>query len=141
MSPGYATTLLAVTNFWAFPAAFLSLSILQMARYGSLAAAWSLGKRPRDLTALPYRKVEAAITSVRNSGAWSEGNVAFEFLVPTVCRSGQVRLSEWRGVVVESGVWTIPPDQSKIRREQEIRLAPRAFTVLEEARQLSHGEG
>ena len=93
------------------------------------------------MTALPFRKVEAPITSVRNSRAWSESNAAFEFLVPTVCRSGEVRLSEWRGVVVESGVWTIPPDQSRTRREQEIRLAPRAFTVLEEARQLSHGEG
>ena len=85
--------------------------------------------------------VAAAIETVRNSGAWPGTKAAFEFLVLTACRSGEVRLSEWREVDLESGVWTIPADRSKTQREHKVPLTPRALAVLDEARQLSHGEG
>ncbi len=99
------------------------------------------GHSIRHLAALPHGEVAAAIATVRNSGAWPGTKAAFEFLVLTACRSGEVRLSEWGEVDVESGVWTIPADRTKTRREHKVPLAPRALAVLDEARQLSRGEG
>ena len=95
----------------------------------------------RHFPALPHGEVAAAIETVRNSGAWPGTKAAFEFLVLTACRSGEVRLSEWREVDPDSGIWTIPADRSQTRREHEVPLAPRAVALLDEARQLSHGEG
>ena len=99
------------------------------------------GRSTRHFTALPHGEVAAAIATVRNSEAWPGTKAAFEFLVLTACRSGEVRLAEWREVDLGSGVWTIPADRSKTRREHKVPLAPRALAVLDEARQLSHGAG
>ncbi|MYB50680.1 MAG: tyrosine-type recombinase/integrase [Acidobacteriia bacterium] len=99
------------------------------------------GHSTQHFAALPHGEVAAAITTVRNSGAWSGTKVAFEFLVLTACRSGEVRLSEWQEVDLDSKIWTIPADRTKIRREHKVPLAPRAVAVLDQARQLSDGEG
>ena len=99
------------------------------------------GQSTRHFAALPHGEVAAAIETVRNSATWPGTKAAFEFLVLTACRSGEVRLSEWREVDQESGVWTIPADRSKTRREHKVPLPPRALAVLDQARQLSHGQG
>lgn len=99
------------------------------------------GGSTRHLVALPHGEVAAAIATVRNSDAWPGTKAAFEFLVLTACRSGEVRLSEWREVDLRSGIWTIPAGRSKTRREHRVPLAPRALAVLAEARKLSDGGG
>lgn len=55
--------------------------------------------------------------------------------------SGEVWRSEWWEVDLDSGIWTMPVDRSKTRREHKALLAPRALAMLDEARRLSHGEG
>ena len=82
------------------------------------------GRSTRHFAALPHGEVAAAIAKVRNSGAWPGTKAAFEFLVLTACRSGEVRLSEWREVDLASGVCAIPADRSKTRREHKVPLAP-----------------
>ena len=99
------------------------------------------GSSTRHFAALPHGEVAAAVATVRNSEAWPGTKAAFEFLVLTACRSGEVRLSEWREVDLGSGIWTIPAGRTKTRREHKVPLAPRALAVLDEARQLSDGEG
>ena len=99
------------------------------------------GRSTRHFAALPHGEVAAVITTVRNSAAWPGTKAAFEFLVLTACRSGEVRLSQWREVDRESSVWAIPADRTKTRREHKVPLAPRAVAVLDEARRFSHGEG
>ena len=54
------------------------------------------GVRPRHHPALPYAKVGGAIETVRMSGAYSATVLAFEFLVLTACRSGEVRGALWK---------------------------------------------
>ena len=49
------------------------------------------GVRPRHHPALPYANVGGAIKTVRMSGAYPATVLAFEFLVLTACRSGEVR--------------------------------------------------
>ena len=59
----------------------------------------------------------------------------------TAFRSGEVRLSQWREIDLDSGIWTIPADRSKTGREHRVPLAPRAVAVVDAARRLLHGEG
>ena len=81
------------------------------------------GRSTRHFAALPRGEVAAAIAKVRNSGAWPGTKAAFEFLVLTAFRSGEVRLSEWRQVDLDSGIWTIPADRSRTRCDHKVPLA------------------
>ena len=42
-----------------------------------------------------------------------------------MCRSDEVRLSDWREVDLDSGIWTIPMDRSRTGREHKVPLARR----------------
>ena len=76
--------------------------------------------------AAPRSEVAVAIATVRNSGAWPGPKSAFEFLVLTASRSGEVRLSDWQEVDLESGLWTVPADRSKTGREHNVPLVPQS---------------
>lgn len=99
------------------------------------------GGKTGHFAALPHVEVATAIATVRNSGAWPGTKAAFEFLVLTACRSGEVRLAEWREINLESSVWTIPANRAKTQREHKVPLAARALALLDEVRKLSGGEG
>ena len=49
----------------------------------------------QHMRALPHREVAAALATVRTSGAPQVVTLAFEFLVLTAARSGEVRLAAW----------------------------------------------
>ena len=99
------------------------------------------GNKTRHFAALAHDEVAAAIATVRNSGPWPGTKLAFEFLVLTACRSGEVRLAEWREIDLESGVWTVPAKRSKTGREHRVPLSSRAMEVPAGARPLSKGRG
>ena len=62
----------------------------------------------QHMTALPHDEVADAIAVVRASGAWTGTKLAFEFLVLTAARSGEVRLATWDEIDVGAAVWTVP---------------------------------
>ena len=92
-----------------------------------------MGARPRHHRALPYAEVPAAVAAVRASAAWRGAKLAFEFLVLTAARSGEVRLATWGEVDVEAGVWTVPGARMKMGREHRVPLSVRCVDVLREA--------
>ena len=92
-----------------------------------------MGARPRHHRALPYAEVPAAVAAVRASAAWRGAKLAFEFLVLTAARSGEVRLATWGEVDVEAGVWTVPGERMKMGREHRVPLSVRCVDVLREA--------
>ena len=55
------------------------------------------GVRPQHLAAVPYAEVAGALEQVRGSGAYRATVLAFEFLVLTAYRSGEVRGALWEG--------------------------------------------
>ena len=57
---------------------------------------------------LPWADVPTAIATTRASKAWLATKLAFEFLVLTAARSGEVRGATWDEVDLAGGVWTIP---------------------------------
>ena len=70
--------------------------------------------------ALPFREVPAALARVRTSNAYRPAVLAFEFLVLTACRSGEVRYATWDEIDFASATWTIPAQRMKARREHRV---------------------
>ena len=92
------------------------------------------GHVQKHLKALPYGEVAGAIEAIRRSGARVSVKLALEFLALTACRSGEVRGARWEEIDVEAGVWTIPAERMKSRREHRVPLSGRGREVLAEAK-------
>ncbi len=99
----------------------------------------SQGGVVRHMRALPHREVASAIETVRASNARPVVKLAFEFLVLTAVRSGEVRGAAWAEIERDAGVWTIPAMRTKGNREHRVPLCGRALQILEEARVLGRG--
>ena len=93
----------------------------------------------RHYQALPYAEVAGAIQAVRQSDARVAIKLAFEFLVLTGCRSGEVRRARWEEIDLAAGEWTIPAERMKQQREHRVPLSARAREILVEARENTVG--
>ena len=94
----------------------------------------------RHMPALHHAEVAAAIRTIQATGATAAVKLAFEFLVLTAARSGEVRGALWPEVDLAAGVWTIPATRTKSRREHRVPLCRRAREILAAARGLGRGE-
>ncbi len=95
----------------------------------------------QHMRALPHSEVAGAIEAVRTSAAALVTRLAFEFMVLTACRSGEVRLAGWDEIDLEAGEWTIPGERMKAQRPHRVPLSGRAVEILGEARTLGDGGG
>ena len=102
------------------------------------AALPKVGAQVEHHRALDWRDVGDAIRKVRASDAYPTTKLAFQFLVLTAARSGEVRFAEWREVDVEARLWTIPASRTKTRREHRVPLGDGAMSILAEARKFSN---
>ena len=89
--------------------------------------------------ALPYMELPLAIQAVRGSTASPSVKLAFEILVLTACRSGEVRGITWDEVDLQTMTWTVPADRMKAGRLHRVPLSRRALEILREARNLGDG--
>ncbi|MCY4623292.1 MAG: integrase arm-type DNA-binding domain-containing protein [bacterium] len=88
--------------------------------------------------ALPHRDVGGALAEVSASKKVDLTlRLAFEFVVLTAARSGEVRGARWTEMDIEIRMWTIPAGRMKGGREHRIPLSGRALEVLEGARRQS----
>ena len=83
--------------------------------------------------ALPYDRVADALARVRASGAYVHTKLAFELLVLTAARSGEVRGARWDEIDLDAGTWTVPGERMKGNRPHRVPLSARALAVLREA--------
>ena len=97
------------------------------------------GKAVRHMRALPHQDVAAAIRAVRAANAMPGAKLAFEFLVLTAARWGEVRGAVWTEIDRDEGVWTVPAPRTKANREHRVPLSRRAVDILGEARPLGGG--
>ena len=93
----------------------------------------------QHMRALPHRDAAAAVEKVRLSKAPAAVKLAFEFLVLTAARSGEVRGARWDEIDTAEHVWTIPATRTKAKREHRVPLTRRAEQVLEAARVAGNG--
>ena len=56
--------------------------------------------------------------------------VALAFLILTAARSGEVRGMRWAEIDLTAGVWTIPAERMKARKEQRVPLTAAAIELL-----------
>ena len=92
--------------------------------------------------ALPHKDVAAAIETVRGATSPQPAvKLAFELLVLTAARSGEVRLATWDEMDVAGRVWTVPALRMKAKREHRVPLCGRALEILDAARALGDGSG
>ena len=93
------------------------------------------------MRALPHREVAAAIRTVRAATALLAAKLAFEFLVLTAARWGEVRWAEWEEIDRDGRVWTIPARRMKANRQHRVPLCGRGLEILEAAQALGEGTG
>ena len=91
---------------------------------------------------LPYSEVSGAIATVRGSNVAPVLKLAFELLVLTAARAGEVRFATWSEIDLEAATWTVPASRMKTERAHRVPLSGRAVEILTEARTLrsKHGE-
>lgn len=94
----------------------------------------------KHFPALPHAEVADAIAKVRESNSFAATKLAFEFLVLTAGRSGEIRGAVWGEIDLEAAIWTIPAGRMKANKQHRVPLSPRALEVLREARRLHDGE-
>ena len=99
------------------------------------------GRLKEHHRALPYALVPGAMDRVRESTASISTKLAFEFLVLTAARSGEVRAADWSELDWEPGTWEIPAARMKARRPHRVPLPGRAVEILRQALELVDGQG
>ena len=95
----------------------------------------------RHLRALPHGEVAGAIQAVRASRASAPVKLAFEFLVLTAARSGEVRLATWDEMDLDAAVWLVPGARMKAKRDHRVPLSGRALAILRDAQSLRDAAG
>ena len=70
---------------------------------------------------------------VKLSTADAVTKLAFEFLLLTAARSGEVRLASWDEIDWNERKWTVPAERMKARREHQVPLSNQSIEVLRQA--------
>lgn len=82
-------------------------------------------------SALPYAEVPAFVARLRERESVSR--LAFEALILTAARSGEIRLALWSEIDLEKKLWTIPAERMKAGREHIVPLSEAAVRVFKQA--------
>ncbi len=89
--------------------------------------------------ALPYSKVAAFLETLRAAEASDSSKLAFEFLILTAGRTGEVLGARWEEIDREAKMWTIPAHRIKAGKEHRVPLSKRCMEILDAAEKLSDG--
>lgn len=96
-------------------------------------------KKSQHFAACPYTDIYDTLLSIKNSNAGQTVKHAFEFIILTASRSGEVRGAQWSEIDFENKRWIIPAARMKAKREHRVPLSPRAIEILN-AQQGKHPE-
>lgn len=101
-----------------------------------------LPKQPDAKThhkALPVAEMPGFMARLAAADANETTRLAFEFLILTAARTGEVRGARWAEIDLEAGVWTVPAARMKAKREHRVPLSPRCRAILARAREIGSG--
>lgn len=88
--------------------------------------------------ALPFDQMGEFMGKLRTHEGVSM--LCLEFVILTACRSGEALKAKWSEIDEEKGVWIIPSDRMKARKEHRVPLSDAALAVLEDAKKVCQGE-
>lgn len=86
-------------------------------------------KRVRNHPALPIEQMGAFMKALRATEGVSAR--CLEFAILTAARSGEARGATWSEVDLKRGIWAIPPERMKAKKEHRVPLSPAAIELLE----------
>lgn len=86
-------------------------------------------RRKENQPSLPYPLLPAFMASLRTRNP-SPSSKALEFLILTAARSGEVRGATWSEIDMERGLWTIPAERMKAKKDHRVPLSEAALSVL-----------
>jgi integrase len=78
--------------------------------------------------AMDFKAVPAFMQTLRSTEGVAPR--ALEFLVLTAARSQEVLKARWSEIDLDEGVWTVPPERMKMKREHRVPLAPEVVALL-----------
>jgi integrase len=109
-------------------------------RKGENPAAWrghldATLPKPKKLTrghhaALPYAEMPKFMSDLRSRPALAA--LALELAVLTATRTSEVLNARWAEFDLDAGLWTIPAERMKARREHRVALSKRALALVNE---------
>lgn len=91
--------------------------------------------------ALPYAEIPTFLKALRASDAAEPSRLAFEFLILTAARTGEVIGATWDEIDLKQKLWIIPASRMKAKREHRVPLADRCLEILRRAKELTGGQG
>lgn len=94
------------------------------------------GERDEHHAALPYTEVPAFVARLRSSDQGEMARLAFEFLILTAARTGEVLGAQWQEFSEAEALWTVPVARMKAKREHRVPLSKRALAILQRAKAL-----
>ncbi|KZD23896.1 tyrosine-type recombinase/integrase [Tardiphaga robiniae] len=89
--------------------------------------------------AIPYAEVPAFVRGLAGADVATIPDLAFEFLILTAARTGEVLEARWEEIDLDQAAWTIPAGRMKAGREHRVPMAPRCIELLARAKQLAAG--
>ncbi|MCG7983762.1 tyrosine-type recombinase/integrase [Candidatus Thiodiazotropha endoloripes] len=121
-----------IENILDFAAAHKYRSHLNPARWrghlDKLLAKPSRVKKASHLPAMPYFDVPAFMMELAKNG--SNSALALQFLILTATRTSEVLQAKWDEIDLDKGVWIIPAERMKTRREHRVPLLDAALSIL-----------
>ncbi|HEY3433012.1 MAG TPA: integrase arm-type DNA-binding domain-containing protein [Rhodocyclaceae bacterium] len=87
--------------------------------------------------AMPYPDVPDFILTLRESDAGELARLAFEFLILTAGRTGEIVAARRSEINANAGIWTIPAERMKAKREHRVPLSQRCLEILNRAKELA----
>ena len=91
--------------------------------------------------ALPYQDLPAALEKVRESTADKITRLAYQFVVLTAGRAGEIRGAVWSEMDWDTSTWEIPAARMKARRPHRVPLSNQALAILRDAWETSGQDG
>ncbi|NHV27698.1 site-specific integrase [Burkholderia sp. D-99] len=85
-------------------------------------------KRVRNHPALPIDQMATFMETLRATAGVSAR--CLEFAILTAARSGEARGARWNEIDVRRGVWSIPAERMKAKKEHRVPLSPAALELL-----------
>jgi integrase len=104
-----------------------------------------LGRRQRTTqqhhAALPYAEVPQFVARLHELEGRPATRLAFELLILTATRTGEVRFATWSEIDRSTRLWTIPPERMKAREPHVIPLSSRALEIFDQTESIYPGSG
>jgi integrase len=95
-------------------------------------------RRPKakKFAAMPYREVPAFFQRLDASDLSPSARLAFQFLILTAGRTGEIIGARWSEIDSENAEWTIPADRMKAGESHIVPLSAPALDILSAAHKL-----